>query len=341
MYDAVDRGLASLLIGQSPAIERVRSLIRKVGPSSLPVLVQGPTGSGKELVARALHLASGRTGAFVAFNVCSIADTIFEDTLFGHVRGAFTGALSDAKGYLMESDRGSLFLDEISGLPLASQAKLLRAVETKEFRPIGAPRDRQSDFRLISATNEPLSEVAHSGRFRVDLLYRLRGAVIELPSLMDRMEDVPLLARFFAAATLNQHGREAELTDDAIDALLHHDWPGNVRELRAVVQCSIALSDRESVSRADCLRAALLSREQRQTVSRREDFDARRLLEALEQTAWDIEAAALMLGIHRATVYRRLSRIHGVSLRARSNAGRLKSMMQNHPPIMSTGSAEP
>src|SRR5690242_19559339 len=130
MYDAVDRGLASLLIGKSQAIELVRSLMRNVAPSALPVLIQGPIGSGKELVARALHLASGRAGSFVAFNVCSIADTVFEDTLFGHVRGEFTGAIGDSHGYLLESHQGTLFLDEISGLPVASQAKLLRAVET-------------------------------------------------------------------------------------------------------------------------------------------------------------------------------------------------------------------
>jgi len=316
MYDAVDRGLAALLIGRSQAIERVRSLIRKVGPSTLPVLIQGPTGSGKELVAQALHLASGRTGSFVAFNVCSIAETIFEDTLFGHVRGAFTGAVGDTDGYLKESDRGTLFLDEISGLPLAAQVKLLRAIESKEFRPIGARKDHRSDFRLISATNDRLDHVVREGRFRSDLLYRLRGIVIELPPLSARLEDVPLLARFFARGQLNQHGAETQLSEGAIDALLQHDWPGNVRELRAVVQCAIALSECASVSRAECLRAASLSGDTRQLVKRRADLVAQRLLEVLEQTGWDVDATAILLGVHRATVYRRLGRLRNASVRS-------------------------
>lgn len=148
--------LASVLIGESPSMRHLCQVIRKVASSRLPVLIMGPTGSGKELVASALHMASGRAGAFVAFNVCAVADTMFEDALFGHARGAFTGAVAESAGYLAEADKGGIFLDEISGLPLPSQAKLHRAIETQTFRALGAKRDRRSEFRVLSASNEEL-----------------------------------------------------------------------------------------------------------------------------------------------------------------------------------------
>jgi DNA-binding NtrC family response regulator len=141
-----DHNVAALIIGESAAIRRVRALIERVAPTGIPVLIQGPTGSGKELVAQALHLASGRSGPLVAFNVCAIAESMFEDTLFGHVRGAFTGATADARGYLAEADRGTVFLDEIGGLPLQAQAKLLRAIETRTFRPVRCARGPPERF---------------------------------------------------------------------------------------------------------------------------------------------------------------------------------------------------
>jgi two-component system NtrC family response regulator len=310
MSDATDRGLAALLIGESAPMRRVRELVRRIAPSSLPVLIQGPTGSGKELVARALHLASGREGAFVAFNVCAIADGMFEDSLFGHVRGAFTGAIGDSPGYLLEGHKGSVFLDEISGLSLASQAKLLRAIETKEFRPVGSRADRRSDFRLVSATNEILDDIAGSGRFRNDLLFRLRGVLIEVPSLSERPSDIPLLARHFAAGTLTASGKPALIANDAVDLLARHHWRGNVRELKAAVECATALTDGELVTRTELVRSGALCANATNAVSsRRVDFAARRLLEVLNETEWDVDRAAAILGVHRATVYRRLERM--------------------------------
>lgn len=225
--------LEHFLVGSSAPMQQLRALILRASQSRLPVLIQGATGVGKELVATALHLSSSRTGLFIAFNVCAIAESIFEDTLFGHVRGAFTGALRDSAGYMAEANGGTLFLDEINGLPLASQAKLLRAVETGVFRPVGAQRDRSSDFRLIAATNGDLGAAATAGVFRQDLLYRLSGLAIHVPSLAERLEDIPELVQHFLGTQSEYPG--LSLPTEAIRCLQRHSWPGNVRELKHVV----------------------------------------------------------------------------------------------------------
>jgi DNA-binding NtrC family response regulator len=318
-HDVMQRKLAGLLIGDSVAMRGVRALIRRVAPASLPVLIQGPTGSGKELVARALHLASGRQGGFVALNVCAIADSMFEDTLFGHVRGAFTGASGDSLGYLMEADRGTVFLDEISGLPLFAQAKLLRAIETKEFRPIGSRSDRRSDFRLVSASNEYLGEAVAGGTFREDLMFRLRGVVIEVPPLAARIEDIPMLARHFASRTVRGDEGPLSVSDEAAGALMCRDWPGNVRELKALIECAAALAHTGVIDASDVARAAELGVRERLTLaSVRNGIAARHLLEVLEDTEWDVDATAAILGVHRATVYRRIGRLGPLARDAKS-----------------------
>ena len=191
--------MSTLLIGDSLPMRQLRALIARVATSTLSVLIEGETGSGKELVARALHEMSGRSGALVALNVCAVPDSMFEATMFGHVKGAFTGALRDSAGYLTEAHRGTLFLDEVSGLSLTNQVKLLRAIETKEFRPVGARSDQRSDFRLIAASNEDMVHLVEGGQFRRDLAHRLGGIKLTVPPLRDRLEDVPILAAHFAA----------------------------------------------------------------------------------------------------------------------------------------------
>src|SRR5689334_2690200 len=195
--DAIASLVDRLLIGASQPMQQLRALVIRASRSRLPVLIEGPTGAGKELVARALHMGSGRSGDLIAFNVCAIAESVFEDALFGHVKGAFTGAMRDVAGYLAEANGGSLFLDEINGLPLASQAKLLRASVTGLFRPVGAQRDRTSDFRLIAATNDDLASAVAAGSFRRDLLYRLSGLTISVPALSARLDDLPELVQHF------------------------------------------------------------------------------------------------------------------------------------------------
>ncbi|HJR63809.1 MAG TPA: sigma 54-interacting transcriptional regulator, partial [Gemmatimonadaceae bacterium] len=222
---------------------RVRELVRQIAPTELSVLIEGPTGAGKELVAQAMHAASRRSGRLVAFNVCAIAETMFEDALFGHVRGAFTGATSDAAGYLVEADKGTVFLDEISGLAMGMQAKLLRVLETREFRPVGARLDRRSDFRVVAATNEPLATLLAERRIRADLAYRLGGVVIQVPSLRERPEDVPVLACRFMERARASCGIAVRLSGEALHALQQYDWPGNVRELKNVVERAAVLAE--------------------------------------------------------------------------------------------------
>lgn len=318
--EAIDRYLAESLLGSSEAMRRVRALVAKIARSEMAVLVEGPTGSGKELVANAIHEMSDRTGQLVAFNVCAIADSMFEDALFGHVRGAYTGAVSDTRGYLSEADQGTLFLDEVSGLPLGSQAKLLRAIETGEFRPVGAQVNRRSHFRTIAATNEPIRLLVETGRFRSDLAQRLCGIVVHVPALVDRRDDVRLLAEHFAAR-LGSGSGPAKLTTGALGALERHNWPGNVRELQHVIARAIALSDCSLVARDDILEAISAGGMGQASwptlapvLTPEHSVVRRRLVQVLTAHSWDKTSAAAELGIHPVTLYRRMRRL-GIPLR--------------------------
>jgi two-component system, NtrC family, response regulator AtoC len=306
----IETVIARILLGESLSIQRVRSLIARIATSDLPVLVQGETGTGKELVAQALHIASGRPGAFVALNACAIAETVFEDALFGHVRGAFTGAVADNIGYLAEADRGTVFLDEISALPAPAQAKLLRALETKQFRPLGARCDRASDFRIVAATNVPLDDLIATGDFRRDLARRLRAVTIAMPPLADRLSDVPILVQHFVASVVMRAGAAASIDADAMQLLQSHSWPDNVRELRQVVECALALGpDRSRLDRRAVGAALELVCCNPPRGRARDNEERSRLIQTLEMCGWRIGDAAAQLGVHRTTLFRRMRRL--------------------------------
>ena len=294
------------IVGESTAVRRLRALIAVAAPTRLAVLIQGPTGAGKELVASALHAASGRRGRFVPFNVCAIGDSMFEDALFGHVRGAYTGAWSETPGFLLEADGGTAFFDEISGLQPMLQAKLLRAIETGEFRPIGAKRDAKSDFRVIAATNERLNVLIGERRFRSDLAHRIGGVIINVPSLAERVEDIPFLVRHFLDRADAAH---VIVTPAALARLAAYHWPGNVRELKQTVEWAAALCEAE-LSEAT-VQAALAQRAHGIVVVSDEDLcvEGRALRQTLERHSWNTDAAARELGVHRATLYRRMKRL--------------------------------
>lgn len=298
----VSARVEEILIGESPAIAHLRGIVEMVAPTALPVLIQGPTGAGKEVVATALHALGQRHGSLVAFNVCAIGDAVFEDALFGHVRGAFTGAVADTPGLLREADHGTVFLDEVSGLPLASQAKLLRAIETRRFRPVGARHDASSNFRVVAATNERLADLVVERRFRADLAHRLGAVVIDVPSLGERVEDVAVLTAHFVSAIRGGLRIDA----DAVALLEGYSWPGNVRELRQVLE-SAAIWSGASVTR-HAVRTALATRFG--SVAPERDLHAGRhvLREALERSGWDTSVTARELGVHRATIYRLMRR---------------------------------
>ncbi|HEX3866622.1 MAG TPA: sigma 54-interacting transcriptional regulator [Gemmatimonadaceae bacterium] len=301
---------SGVLIGQSQAMRELRALIERVAPTQLPVLIEGETGTGKELVAELLHRASGRRGSLVAFNVCAIGESMFEDALFGHVRGAYTGAINDALGFLRESNGGTVFFDEISALPMPQQAKLLRAIDTGVFRPIGAARDVHSDFRVVAATNELLTDAVSAGRFRADLRHRLSGIVVRVPPLTERSEDIPELATHFLRECIfgNRHAR---IDDRAARRLMLLPWQGNVRELKSVIQAAAAFADDVLDLRA--LESALGNRAPVDSGEGGAAHSRKRseLIVALHDAGWDVSQTAERLGVHRVTVYRQM-RQHGI-----------------------------
>jgi DNA-binding NtrC family response regulator len=295
-----------LLIGESSVIAALRRQVTRSARTSLPVLIEGPSGAGKELVAQGLHTESGRAGRLVAFNVCAVADGMFEDAMFGHVRGAFSGAVGTNTGYCEEACGGSLFLDEIGALGLAQQSKLLRVVETKMYRKVGACVDRHSDFRLISATNVSLDQLTRVSLFRNDLLHRLAGVVIRVPALEEHLEDIPHLVNHFVADLVQSGQSPPKFTSDALTVLQSRRWPGNIRELKVAVERAVAFATTPRIDGQDVL--AVLE-EASGMIDGPPAPERRRILEALIACEWDTARAATMLNVNRSTLYRIIKRM--------------------------------
>jgi sigma-54 dependent transcriptional regulator, flagellar regulatory protein len=237
----------TLIVGESPAIIELRRLIRQVAPSDASVLITGPSGSGKEMVARAIHAESSRAnGAYVAVNCGAIPRELLESELFGHEKGSFTGAHSQHRGRFEEADGGSLFLDEIGDMPADMQVKLLRVLEERAVQRVGGRGQIAVDARIISATHRDIDRAIDNGAFREDLFYRLAVFPIELPSLAERIEDIPLLVRHFQAG-MRDKARRAHFTRPALDRLAAHAWSGNVRELRNLVERANILFPGQSI----------------------------------------------------------------------------------------------
>ncbi len=234
------------MIGESSEMREIFAIIKKVGPTDSNVLIQGESGTGKELVADALHKTSLRArGPFVVFDCSAVPPDLIESELFGHVRGAFTGAVRDRDGAMAAADGGTLFLDEIGELPLALQPKLLRAIETREIRPIGSNRTRKVDFRLVAATNRFLEQEAATGAFRKDLFYRIGVITLSLPALRRRPQDIPLLVNHFLVEIAAREGQKpVRLSWETMEKLKKAPWPGNVRELKNFVERSVILAGR-------------------------------------------------------------------------------------------------
>ena len=238
------------MVGRSPAIERVRDLIARVAPSRATVLISGDTGTGKELVARSIHHQSGRAErSFVAVNCSAIPETLLESELFGHVRGAFTGATSNKKGKFALADGGTIFLDEIGTMNPTLQAKLLRVLQEREIEPLGSERTEKIDQRVIAATNRDLRQMVADGKFQEDLFYRLNVIPIEIPPLRERRDDIPALIEHFVRKHAQRTGRRVEKIDEGVLAgLQQYDWPGNVRELENAIERAVVLSQGPIIS---------------------------------------------------------------------------------------------
>jgi two-component system response regulator HydG len=240
------------LVSESPLMQQVSDLVARIAGSDTSVLVTGESGSGKELVARALHAQSGRKGAFVAVNCAAIPETLLESELFGHVRGAFTDARSDRAGLFTEANGGTLFLDEIGEMPLATQGKLLRALQERKLRPVGASREISFDSRLITATNCDLEYEVEQKRFREDLYYRINVLQIEVPPLRSRGNDILLLAQFFLERAARRGQTPCLRISPAVaECFVNYDWPGNVRELENCIDRVVALSRYEELTLDD------------------------------------------------------------------------------------------
>lgn len=295
------------LVTRDPAMLRVLDLVRNVAETDATVLIRGESGTGKELVARAIHFESRRRdGPFIAVNCAAFTPTLLESELFGHIKGAFTGAVSARKGIFERADGGTLFLDEVAELPLDLQAKLLRVLQERNFIPVGGTEPLSTDVRVIAATHRALREEVKAGRFREDLMYRLRVVPIFLPSLRQRPLDIDLLLKHFIE-TFNHRGLRivSGISPEAMRALLDHPWPGNVREVHNVVEYAYAVG-RGPMIGIDELPPEFREGEHRLPARApvSSPSDAERLRAVIEESDGDIDKAALALGVSRTTFWR-------------------------------------
>jgi two-component system response regulator HydG len=297
------------LIGQSDAMRAVFASIEDVAQTDAPILIIGETGTGKELVARAIHARSKKAfGPFVAVNCGAMSESLLESELFGHERGAFTGAIKARRGRLEMADQGTLFMDEIGEISTKMQVSLLRVLEEQTFLRLGGSRLLESDFRLISATHRDLQALIDENRFRQDFYYRINVITINVPPLRDRTDDVPLLAQHFAQRFAREMGKSIKgLTNSAFGLLASHDWPGNVRELRNVIERAVVVT-REGLIGDSALTFLHAANQTDSVLGTLEEMEKRHIRKTLDITQWNVSRAAQTLGIDRSTLTRRMKK---------------------------------
>jgi len=310
-------GVRHTMIGTSPAMGEIHSLIARAGPTDANVLVLGENGTGKELVARAIHQASARRGApFLCADVGALPETLFESTLFGHRRGAFTDARENRMGLFEAARGGTLLLDEIGNIPLHLQAKLLHVLETREVTPLGASRPVSVDVRVVAATNAPSETLHDAQRFRPDLLYRLNTIEIVLPPLRERSEDIPALVQHYLDLYQRKYAKPARpLAPGVMETLVAAPWPGNIRALRHAIERAVILSEGECYKTTDFAAAALTVEPTSEARGAHDlplaEIERRAVETALKGHSYNISQAAKALGITRAALYRRMEK-HGL-----------------------------
>jgi len=307
------------IVGSSPGIRDVTSILQRIATSNVPILIEGESGTGKDLLARAAHAMSARAGKpYVALNMSAIPENLAEAELFGHEKGAFTGADQAREGFFAEAEGGTLFLDEIGLLPPALQPKLLRVLQDGEYIPVGSRKPRKADVRIIAATNEDLGAQVKAGKFREDLWFRLRVVPVRLPPLRERREDIPLLIEHLIrkhAVRLDRPPRQPDAA--ALRALLDHRWPGNIRELEHAIERGLLLAQGEAITLADLppeLTPAPVAEGGdggRYRVAR-DTWERRWLEELLREAGGSVGKAAELAGLHRSTLYEKL-KSHGLA----------------------------
>ncbi len=304
------------LVGDSPELQRVLRIIKKLRSDTSPVLITGESGVGKELVARAVHEVSPLAGnVFLPIEASTLASSLSESELFGHLKGAFTGAIDSKKGLVRSAEGGTLFLDEIGELSGEVQAKLLRLLQEKEVRPVGATRPIKVRVRIIAATNRDLAAAVKGNQFRRDLYYRLKVIEVRVPPLRERRQDILPLAEFFLSRYAD---RQVRLSNDVRRRLLEHSWPGNVRELENAVRYMVVMKSGPLLETKDLPSDLCNSQEldlggatnaQAQSVLPLEEMERRHILKALKFTENDMTVTAALLGIAKTTLYRKLKKI--------------------------------
>jgi len=303
------------VIGRTPQMLQVYKTIAKVANTKSTVLLYGERGTGKELIARSIHYNSSRNGRpFIPVDCGSLIETLMESELFGHVRGAFTGAFSSKKGLIEEADGGTLFLDEVSNLSLSTQAKLLRFLQEHEIKRVGGLESIKVDVRIIAATNQPIEPLVKSGKFREDLFDRLNVVSITLPPLRERKEDIPLLANYFLQKFSEENGKKiSHISPEAIEILTQYSWPGNVRELEHTIERAVIFS-RNPIILPEDLPKKLLEETKGVEIEAGEKFlplreiEKRYVLKVLKETGGNKKRASEILGIDRTTLYRILEK---------------------------------
>jgi DNA-binding NtrC family response regulator len=300
------------IIGRSPQVLELFSKLRRIAPHFETVLVNGETGTGKEMVARALHALSKRPGPLVVCNCAAVSESLFESELFGHEKGAFTGAFQARKGLVEAAERGTLFLDEIAEIPLPSQAKLLRLLQNREIQKVGSPHTQRVDLRIVAATHRDVPQLVRERLFREDLFYRLSAVQVSLPRLADRMEDLPLLEAHFLELLAERFQKPAlALSRRAQAVLAQHHWPGNIRELENVLRYAAMLAEGETIDVSDLPESLQPSRSvetEQQSLWNLQEVIYQHAQRALEHCDGNRARAAEMIGIGRATLYRLLAK---------------------------------
>lgn len=299
------------IIGGSPAIREVVRFIRRVKDTDLPVLISGESGVGKELVARALHFDGiRRDGPFIAINCASLKPGLLENELFGHVKGAFTGAVDLKEGLLRAADKGTLFIDEIGDMDPAVQAMLLRFIETGSYRPLGASREQSVDVRIVAAINKDIEKEVAANRFRLDFYYRLNVCRVHLPPLRARTEDIPALAGHFLKKASSGRGRALRFGSGAIELLDRHNWPGNVRELGHLIERAAVMSSEDEITAAHLSKCMGLNATAAASADMSTLDEAERdcIAACLGSNNWNVSRSARALGIDRRTLQRKIAR---------------------------------